>query len=139
MRDPIENITLLQRQINELQIENQLLKNLLSQNGVSYEKSLLQLKTDEHVEEYELNQGKRIIHPDEITEEMANIFFSRFWGRQDVYAKRSVNKTTGKVGYYPQCENFWSNKCHIRLKTGVKCKDCDYYVYDKLTKDIIDN
>lgn len=137
MRDPIENITLLQRQINELQIENQLLKNLLSQNGVSYEKSLLQLKTDEHVEEYELNQGKRIIHPDEITEEMANIFFSRFWGRQDVYAKRSVNKTTGKVGYYPQCVNFWSNKCHIRLKTGVKCKDCDYYVYDKLTKDII--
>ena len=71
MRDPIENITLLQRQINELQIENQLLKNLLSQNGVSYEKSLLQLKTDERVEEYELNQGKRIIHPDEITEEMA--------------------------------------------------------------------
>ena len=50
MRDPIENITLLQRQINELQIENQLLKNLLSQKGVSYEKSLLQLKTDEHVE-----------------------------------------------------------------------------------------
>ena len=95
MRDPIENITLLQRQINELQIENQLLKNLLSQNGVSYEKSLLQLKTDEHVEEYELNQGKRIIHPDEITEEMANIFFSRFWGRQDVYAKRSINRTTG--------------------------------------------
>ena len=94
MRDPIENITLLQRQINELQIENQLLKNLLSQNGVSYEKSLLQLKTDERVEEYELNQGKRIIHPDEITEEMANIFFSRFWGRQDVYAKRSVNRTT---------------------------------------------
>ena len=137
MRDPIENITLLQRQINELQIENQLLKNLLSQNGVSYEKSLLQLKTDERVEEYELNQGKRIIHPDEITEEMANIFFSRFWGRQDVYAKRSVNRTTGKVGYYPQCENFWSNKCHIRLKTGIKCKDCDYYVYDKLTKDII--
>ena len=42
MRDPIENITLLQRQINELQIENQLLKNLLSQNGVFYEKSLLQ-------------------------------------------------------------------------------------------------
>lgn len=137
MRDPIENITLLQRQINELQIENQLLKNLLSQNGVSYEKSLLQLKTDERVEEYELNQGKRIIHPDEITEEMANIFFSRFWGRQDVYAKRSVNRTTGKVGYYPQCVNFWSNKCHIRLKTGIKCKDCDYYVYDKLTKDII--
>lgn len=78
MRDPIENITLLQRQINELQIENQLLKNLLSQNGVSYEKSLLQLKTDEHVEEYELNQGKRIIHPDKITDEMANLFLLGF-------------------------------------------------------------
>ena len=78
MRDPIENITLLQRQINELQIENQLLKNLLSQNGLSYDKSLLQLKTDEHVEAYELNQGKRIIHPDKITDEMANLFFARF-------------------------------------------------------------
>ena len=89
MRDPIENITLLQRQINELQIENQLLKNLLCQNGVSYEKSLLQLKTDEHVEEYELNQGKRIIHPNEITEEMANLFFLGF-GVGRMYMQKEV-------------------------------------------------
>ena len=28
MRDPIENITILQKQLNELQLENQLLKNI---------------------------------------------------------------------------------------------------------------
>ena len=64
-------------------------KNLLSQNGVSYEKSLLQLKTDEHVEEYELNQGKRIIHPNEITEEMANLFFLGF-GVGRMYMQKEV-------------------------------------------------
>ena len=36
MRDPIENISLLQKKINELQLENQLLKNILDRTGVSY-------------------------------------------------------------------------------------------------------
>lgn len=36
MRDPVENISLLQRKINDLQIENQLLKNILDQSGISY-------------------------------------------------------------------------------------------------------
>lgn len=36
MREPIENVSLLQKQINDLQLENQILKNILDRSGVSY-------------------------------------------------------------------------------------------------------
>lgn len=36
MRDTIENISLLQKQLNDLQLENQVLKNILDQSGISY-------------------------------------------------------------------------------------------------------
>lgn len=36
MRDPIENISLLQKKINDLQLENQILKNILDRSGISY-------------------------------------------------------------------------------------------------------
>lgn len=137
MRDPIENVTRLQKQLNDLQLENQILKNLLDQAGVSYKQPLSHLKAVEETEAYDSDQGKRIIHPDKITEDMAINFFARFWGRQDVYAKRSVNKDTGKAGYYPQCQNLWKSMCHRRLKTGVSCRKCEYYVYKQLTKEDI--
>jgi len=35
MRDPIENISKLQKQLNDLQLENQILKNILDRAGVS--------------------------------------------------------------------------------------------------------
>ena len=35
MRTPAENITMLQKQINDLQLENQILKNLLERSGIS--------------------------------------------------------------------------------------------------------
>ncbi len=137
MRDPIENISRLQKQLNDLQLENQILKNLLDQAGVDYKQSLSRLKAVDETENYDPEQGKRIIHPDEITDEMANNFFARFWGRQDVYAKRSVNKESGKVGYYTQCKNFWTSVCHKKLKTGVTCKNCKYYEYKPLVKEDI--
>lgn len=135
MRDPIENVTVLQKQLNDLQLENQILKYLLDQAGVPYKQSLLNWKATEENEAYDFEQGKRIIFPEKITEAMAIKFFARFWGRQDVYAKRSVNKDTGKAGYFPQCQNFWKSMCHRRLKTGVSCKKCEYYVYKQLTKE----
>ena len=36
MRNPVENISLLQKQINDLQLENQILKNILDRSGISY-------------------------------------------------------------------------------------------------------
>lgn len=138
MRNQQENISIMQKQINDLQIENQILKNILEEAGVHYAHKLASYKMDGECEPYDENQGQRIIHPTEITEKMAINFFSRFWGRQDVYAKRSVNKSTGKVGYYPQCQNFWKpNCCHKRLKTGVPCNKCKYYVYKVLQKEDI--
>ena len=113
MRELIENVSLLQKQLNELKLENQLLKNILDRSGISYARELKGLRNSEAEEEYDPNQGARIVHPEVITEKMANVFYSWFWGRQDVYAKRSVNKS-GNAGYYPQCYNFWKDICPRR-------------------------
>lgn len=134
MRDSLENISHLQRQLSDLQLENQILKNVLDRAGLSYHKELSALRQSDCKEDYDPEQGKRIIHPQVITENMANQFFGMFWGRQDVYAKRSVNKETGRAAYYPQCSNFWTNVCHKKIKDGIKCKDCKNRCYKAITK-----
>ena len=134
MRDSIENISQLQKQLNELQLENQILKNILDKAGLPYHKELSKFRQSDGEEAYDPEQGNRIIHPQTITENMANKFFYMFWGRQDVYAKRSVNKETGKVAYYPQCNNFWTNVCHKKIKDGINCKDCKNRSYKPITK-----
>ena len=134
MRDSIENISQLQKQLNDLRLENQILKNILDKAGLAYHKELSALRQSDTKEAHDLEQGKRIIHPQVITENMANQFFSMFWGRQDVYAKRSVNKETGKAAYYPQCNNFWTNVCHKKIKDGINCKDCKNRSYKTITK-----
>ena len=92
MRNPVENISLLQKQINDLQLENQILKNILDRSGISYVHEIARISESEKAEEYDPDQGGRIIHPKQITVEMANLFYARFWGRQDVYARRSEKK-----------------------------------------------
>ena len=134
MRDSVENISQLQKKLNDLQLENQILKNILDKAGLSYHKELSEFRQNDCKEAYDLEQGKRVIHPQTITENMANKFFYMFWGRQDVYAKRSVNKETGKAAYYPQCNNFWTSVCHRKIKDGVNCKDCKSRSYKKITK-----
>ena len=134
MRDSIENISQLQKKLNDLQVENQILKNILDKAGLSYHKELSKLRQSGSKEAFDPEQGKRIIHPQAITENMANQFFSMFWGRQDVYAKRSVNKETAKAAYYPQCNNFWTNVCHKKIKDGINCKNCKNRSYKTITK-----
>ena len=73
----------------------------MEREGISYQEELNQLKNSINTETFETNQGSRIIFPNEITKDMANRFFARFWGRTDVYAKRVENKKTNKAGYYP--------------------------------------
>ena len=105
MRNAIEIISILQKQLNELQLENQLLKNILDRSGISYVQELKHLREPEGTESFAPNQGARIIHPKEITDKMVNIFLTYFWGLPDVYAKRSEKKN-GESGYYPQCKIF---------------------------------
>lgn len=131
MRDPIENVTRLQKQLNHLQLENQVLKNILDKAGLSYQNELASIGKTEKKENFDPEQGKRIVHIKEITDRMAKLFFSFFWGRTDVYAKRNVNKN-GEAAYYPQCDNFWSDNCHRKLNTHIDCKDCKYCSYTRL-------
>ncbi len=137
MRDPIENISRLQMQLNDLQLENQILKSLLDSAGISYGKELLRLHSAEELCEYDPNQGARIQFPVEITEKMANMFFFRFWGRQDVYAKRNEKKDTGEASYFTQCHNFWQEGCPKKRREKINCKDCRYQSYKQLTKEDI--
>lgn len=137
MRDPIENISRLQTQLNDLQLENQILKNILDNVGISYRQELMRLRSSEELCEYDPNQGARIQAPVEITEKMAVMFYSRFWGRQDVYAKRNEKKDTGEVSYFTQCHNFWKEVCPKKHRQKINCKDCKYQSYKQLTKDDI--
>ena len=133
MRDAVENVGLLQKQLNELQIENQLLKSILDRSGISYMQELRHLREPESTESFDPNQGARIRHPQEITEKMVNIFLTYFWGRPDVYAKRSEKKN-GESGYYPQCNNFWTEMCPRKHGQKIKCKDCSRRSDKQLTK-----
>lgn len=96
------------------------------------------MRAPEEKSEYDSNQGARIIHPSVITDDMANLFYSRFWGRQDVYAKRNEKKGTGEASYFTQCHNFWQDVCTKKYKQKIVCKDCAYQAYKQLTrKDIL--
>ena len=79
-----DNLTI----IDDLKKEIQCLKNILNREGISYQEELDQLKNSANAETIETNQEIRIVFPNEITKDMANRFFARFWGRTDVYAKR---------------------------------------------------
>ena len=82
MRHPVENISLLQKQINDLQLENQILKNILDRSGISYTHEIARIGDSENAEEYDPDQGARIVHPRQITDEMA----------KDVYKRQEVNE-----------------------------------------------
>ena len=137
MRSASENVSQLQMQLNDMQLENQILKNILNREGISYSQELMRFKSAEEADAYDPDQGKRILHPAVITDEMANLFYSRFWGRRDVYAKRSERKDTGEAGYYTQCYNFWQDVCPKKQRKKVVCKDCRYQAYKRLTKENI--
>ena len=133
MRDQMENLSILQRQISDLQLENQLLKRLLDRSGISYVQELKQLKEPEERESFDPNQGARIHHPSAITDQMVKGFFSYFWGRHDVYAKRS-EREDGKAGYYPQCSNFWQDICPRKHGKKTPCMECAYRSFRQLEK-----
>ena len=72
-----DEINRLRSQVKALQEENHYLKRLLEEAGIPY-----------------VRQPEAA--PVEINRQLARRFYSYFWGRMDVYSKRSVNKATGK-------------------------------------------
>lgn len=125
----MKDIQELQNKIEYLEKENQYLKSLLDNAGIQY----ALYTNSENVNLFDLDQGARIIHRD-ITSDDANKFFSMFWGRTDVYSKRTVKKSTGEVNYYTQCYNFWRNGCPRMKGSKIRCQDCDKQAYKKLEK-----
>lgn len=78
----------------------------------------------------DLDQGARII-PREITDHDANLFFSMFWGRTDVYAKRTIKESAGEIHYYTQCYNFYKTGCPRMSGSKIRCQDCKRQAYKK--------
>ena len=111
MEDELKRLS---AQVEQLQSENAYLKRLLDEAGIPYTR-------------------QKEIAPIMITKQLARRFYSHFWGRTDVYSKRSVNKSTGKTGYYPQCENLWKDGlCPKKAGKKVKCGDCTNRKWRKL-------
>lgn len=117
-------IIALERENASLLRENQHLRKLLTDAGIAITPAPTPMDP---------NQGARIIFPDAITTQMANRFFQLFWGRQDVFARRSVRKETGAASYFSQCANFWRNGCHRKKYDGVPCKECQMREDKRLT------
>lgn len=108
--------------IKELQRENDYLKSLLIDAGINFNS-----KPAEEETVLDPNQGERIIF-EAITHEHPSKFYSYFWGRVDVYSRRSTNKA-----YYPKCANFYKpDICYRRTNSEIKCRDCEHRQWEEL-------
>lgn len=118
----------LRKLVRLLEYENRLLKEKLKKENIPYDEVNPFEETIDNVEEYDPDQGERINNPSFITEEMAKRFFSMFWGREDVYAKRGKNG-----GYFPQCDNRWNDRiCPKQRGEKIFCDNCENTKWTRL-------
>lgn len=68
-------------------------------------------------------------------EEKVALFRSLFQGREDVFARRWFNPTTGKSGYQPACSREWNREFCDKKK--YKCSDCPNREFQPLGYDDI--
>lgn len=80
MRIQEHNLDSLRKAVRDLQKENAVLKELLDKHNISYESRSV-LEEQPLPDEYDEDQGGRIL-PYEPTKELAQEFFSFFWGAQ---------------------------------------------------------
>lgn len=76
------------------------------------------------------------VHKHSTPDEKIELFMQLFTGRADVYAKRFVNKRTGKSGYAPVCGNEWVRG--VCEKPKVKCSKCPNRSLLPFTKAVVD-
>ena len=121
------NLDSLRALVRKLEKENQNLKQKLNEANIPYSSENFFVESSEENAEYDLDQGGRIIER-YITENMAKWYFSMFWGRDDVYAKRG-----SKGGYFPQCNNRWNDRlCPKQKKIKMACEACEHKEWTKL-------
>ena len=64
----------------------------------------------------------------QIAEDMAKRFYSMFWGREDVFAKRSRSGA-----YFPQCDNRWkADLCPKMRGEKAVCSECKNQKWTRL-------
>ena len=115
------NLDSLRRLVRSLQDENKKLKAQLNKANIAYESEHVFDEKIENAEEYDPDQGGRILSK-YITEDMVNKYFAMFWGRTDVYAKRGT-----KGGYFPQCNNRWNARiCPKQRGEKINCEACGH-------------
>lgn len=121
------NLDSLRRLVRSLQDENKKLKAQLNKANIAYEPEHVFDEKIENAEEYDPDQGGRILSK-YITEDMVNKYFAMFWGRTDVYAKRGT-----KGGYFPQCNNRWNARiCPKQRGEKINCEACGHTEWTKL-------
>ena len=119
----------LRKIVRMLERENKSLKEKLDKANIPYESINPFEENLEKAEAHDPDQGARIINPPFITEKMAVRFFSMFWGREDVYAKRGK-----KGGYFPQCDNRWnSSLCPKQQGKKIFCNECEHKKWTKVS------
>ena len=118
----------LRKLVRLLEYENRLLKDKLKKENIPYDEVNPFEETIDNVEEYDPDQGERIVNPPYITDEMAQKFFAMFWGREDVYARRGKNG-----GYFPQCDNRWDVRlCPKQRGEKAFCDECENTKWTRL-------
>lgn len=126
------NLDSLRKLVRGLQDENRRLKEQLDKAGMAYEPENVFEEKIENMEEYDPDQGGRILDK-YITKDLANQYFSFFWGRTDVYAKRGA-----KGGYFPQCNNRWNDRiCPKQRGERINCEACEHTDWTRLTPEKI--
>ena len=103
----------LKDQIALLVQENERLKRLLSDSGISFEEIETQKKQTED-DRYDPDQGSRIKRYN-ISKDTCKSFYYYFRGRSDVYALRYENRNTNKSGYSKSCKNNIENYQKISI------------------------
>ncbi len=58
--------------------------------------------------------------------------------REKNYSPIHNYRESGKAAYYPQCDNFWTNVCHKKIKDGANCKDCKNRYYKTIASELME-
>ncbi|MCD8119814.1 MAG: DEAD/DEAH box helicase family protein [Lachnospiraceae bacterium] len=129
----MNEIESLKIRVSQLEKENEYLRTLLTNAGISFESEDKSTKCDK----YDPNQGSRIIPKTEFTTDDANDFFVMFRGRMDLYSKRTVSKAKGTADYYPQCHKIWQEGCPKKEDKKFQCSKCKSPAFIRLGKEQI--
>lgn len=118
----------LRKLVRDLQTENRRLKELLTENQISFDETNVFACSPQVPDEFDPDQAS-LIEPFPISDIVANKFFRMFWGRQDVFARRGKNG-----GYFPQCKNRWDAAVCPKQNGQPKfvCNACVHQDYERL-------